>query len=239
MLYLIGIGLMFKDLSIRALEVIKRCDYAYLDNYTSILNYSVKDLEKLIGKKIILADRDLVEGRTDDILSKAKQKDVAFLVIGDVFSATTHVSLLIDAVNNKIKYEVIHGVSILTAIGDTGLSLYNFGKIVSIPYLDNIEAPYDVLKQNKDLHTLFLLDIGMTINEGIKFLLNLEKKRKENVFDNDVLCVGCAGLGCENAEIKAGKARDLLNYKFKFIPQSLVVPGKLHFIEEEFLERFK
>ena len=54
MLYLIGIGLRFKDLSIRALDVIKKSDYIYLDNYTSILTYGLKDLKKLIGKEIIL-----------------------------------------------------------------------------------------------------------------------------------------------------------------------------------------
>ena len=240
MLYLIGIGLRFKDLSVRALEAIKKCDYIYLDNYTSILTYDLKDLENLIDKKIILADRDLVENKANEILNKSKQKDVAFLVIGDVFSATTHISLLMDAAKNKIKYEIIHGISILTAIGDTGLSLYNFGKVSSIPKNnENVETPYDILKQNKGSHTLFLLDIGMSINEGIKFLLNLEKKRKENVFGYDVLCVGCAGLGSGNAEIKVGKAMDVIKFKFKANPQCLIVPGKLHFVEEEFLERFK
>ena len=240
MLYIIGIGLRFKDLSIRALEILKRCDYIYLDNYTSILTYDLKDLEKLIGKKIILADRELVENKTSEILDKAKQKEVAFLVIGDVFSATTHISLLMDAVKEKIKYEIIHGISILTVIGDTGLSLYNFGKISSIPKNnENIETPYDVLKQNKDLHTLFLLDIGMSINEGVKILFNIERKRKENLFNDDKLCIGCAGLGLEKTDIKIGRARNMLKFKSKIIPQCLIVPGKLHFIEEEFLERFK
>ena len=240
MLYLIGIGLRFKDLSIRALDVIKKSDYIYLDNYTSILTYGLKDLKKLIGKEIILADRELVENNTIEILSKSKHKDVAFLVIGDVFSATTHISLLMDAVKEKIKYEIIHGISILTAIGDTGLSLYNFGKTSSIPKNnENVETPYDVLKQNRDLHTLFLLDVGMNVNDGIKFLLDIERKRKENVFNDNKMCICCAGLGLEKTDIKIGKAKDLLKFKSKIIPQCLIVPGKLHFIEEEFLERFK
>lgn len=43
-----------------------------------------------------LADRDLVEQKAEDeILSLAKDKEVAFLVVGDPFGATTHMDLLI------------------------------------------------------------------------------------------------------------------------------------------------
>lgn len=239
MLYIIGIGLRHKDITLRALEAIKECDSVYLENYTSILSYKLEDLEKLIGKKIVLADRDIVESKNKEILEKAKEKNVAFLVMGDVFTGTTHISFLMEAIKKGIKYEIIHGISIFTVIGDTGLSLYNFGKTTSIPFQENIETPYNVLKENKELHTLVLLDIGMDIRSGIKFLLEIEDKRKENVFTRDKLVIGCAGLGLENAEIKYGKAEDVMDFRFKNRAQCFIVPGKLHFVEEEFLERFK
>ena len=178
MLYFIGIGLNDeKDISFNGLEAIKKCKYIYLENYTSKLNCSVKDLEKFYKKKIILADREFVENKNIEILNKAKKENVAFLVIGDVFSATTHITLLIDAKKLKIKIKIIHNASILNAIGEVGLELYKFGKITSIPFNnENVKTPIEVFKKNyeNDMHTLFLLDINenlMTINEGLNYLI--------------------------------------------------------------------
>ena len=57
MLYLIGIGLNNeKDISINGLEVVKKSDFVYLENYTSKLSCSFDELEKLYGKKIELID---------------------------------------------------------------------------------------------------------------------------------------------------------------------------------------
>lgn len=41
--------------------------------------------EKLYGKSIIVADRETVEEKADDILLEASSSDVAFLVVGDPF----------------------------------------------------------------------------------------------------------------------------------------------------------
>ena len=38
--------------------------------------------------------------------------------------------------------------------------------------------------------------------------------------------------------IKVGKARDLLKENFNIHPQCLIVTGKMHFIEEDFLKMF-
>jgi len=49
------------------------------------LQCSKEDLEKMYGKKIILADRDLVENKAEEtILKHAKDSDAALLVIGDL-----------------------------------------------------------------------------------------------------------------------------------------------------------
>lgn len=41
--------------------------------------------ESLYGKKVIVADRDMVETESDAILQNADTEDVAFLVVGDPF----------------------------------------------------------------------------------------------------------------------------------------------------------
>ena len=155
-LYLIGLGLNDeKDITIKGLEAIKNCDYIYLESYTSLLlNTSIEKLEKLYGKKIIIADRELVEKKSDEILDNATQNNVAFLVVGDVFSATTHTDLFLRAKEKNIDIKIIHNTSILTAVGDVGLELYKYGKTTSMPYFEKgfePETPYDVIKQNKSI----------------------------------------------------------------------------------------
>ena len=71
-LYFIGIGLNDeKDISVKGLEAVRKCDSIYLENYTSALSCPIEALEKLYGKKIILADRELTEKKADEILEKA------------------------------------------------------------------------------------------------------------------------------------------------------------------------
>lgn len=41
--------------------------------------------EKLYGKEITVADREMVEERVDQVLLEAADADVAFLVVGDPF----------------------------------------------------------------------------------------------------------------------------------------------------------
>ncbi len=246
----IGIGLNDeKDISLKGLEIVKKADIIYLENYTSKINTNLNYLEKLYGKKIILADRKLVEMDAEKtILKEAKTKEVAFLIVGDVFSATTHMDLYLRAKKLGVKIRVIHNASILTAIGVTGLQLYKFGKTTSIPFEnENIETPYDVLKLNQknDLHTLFILDLkpnsndSLTVNDAMRYLLKVELKRGEKIFTDNTLCVGCAKLGSLDQIIRAGKARDLLQYIFKGGMHCLIVPAKkLHFMEEEALKLY-
>ena len=108
------------------------------------------------------------------------------------------------------------------------------------------ESPYDALRDNlkMNLHTLCLLDVKydenkyMTINDGIKILLQIEEKRGEGVFTEKTLCVGCARLGGDEV-IKFGTAGGLIKVDFGKPPHVLIVPAKLHFVEEEALLRYK
>ena len=237
MLYLIGLGLNCKDINLNALEAIKKCNKLYLEYYTN-LGCNKDKLEKSFKKKVMLANRELIENNSSKILNEARYYNVAILVYGDPLIATTHINYLIDARKVKIKVKVIHASSIFNAITDTGLSIYNFGKTTSIPFNnENIIAPVNVIKDNLKLglHTLILLDLDpinnkfLTINEALKYLL------KHNL---DLRLLACTNLGTEKAKIKYDKASELVKLKFDYLG-CLIIPGKLHFVEKEALEFWK
>ena len=251
-LYLIGLGLANeKDISVKGLEIVKKCDNVYVENYTSLLQCSVHDLEKFYGKKIILIDREKAEQGAERIVEEAKKNKVAFLVVGDPFSATTHIELFRLAKEKKVPVKVIHNASILTAVGITGLQLYKFGKVTSIPFLvDNphVETPYLVLQENllRGAHTLFLLDLKpeqnrfMAISEALETLEKIELRKKGKIIDDNLLVVGCARLGSENEAIKAGTMKEIKKINFGPPPYCLIIPAKkLHFMEEEMLKLWK
>jgi diphthine synthase len=241
MIYLIGIGLNDeKDISLKGLEAIKKCKFVYLEYYTSKLNVDLKKLEKLYNKKLIIADRNLVEN-SNEIIENSKKYAVAFLVIGDVFGATTHINFIIECKKNNIEYKIIHNTSVLTAVGETGLELYKFGKTTSIPFNNkNIKTAIEVIKQNQknDLHTLVLLDLDpmnnkfMNAKEALKYFL-------DNGFKADSKIVVCSQLG-GGSEIVYSQINNLMNHDFNKYPQSIIIPAKkLHFVEEESLELWK
>ena len=246
-LYLIGIGLSTeKDITIKGLEIAQKCDKIYLENYTSLLQCSIQDLERLYGKKITVADRLTAEQKDQEIVSEAKSKDIAFLVVGDPFSATTHIELFKLAREKNVPVQVVHNASVLTAVGITGLQLYKFGRVTSIPFLEDhpqLETPYNVFKENQQqrLHTLFLLDLKpeqnrfMTVNQALEILEKIESRKKEKLIQKETLVVGCARLGSDDAVIKAGPLEKIRKMEFGKAPHCLIIPGKMHFSEEDFL----
>lgn len=242
MLYLIGLGLGDKnDITLKGLDAIKKSDFVYLESYTSKINSSLKDLEELYKKKIILADRNAIENNQYNILSQAKKSNVAILIIGDIFFATTHFSLYIQANKQNIDTELIFNASIVSAVGVTGLFLYNFGKITSIPFEDqNIKTPLEVLKLNQknNLHTLFLLDLEpksnkyMPIKDAAKYLIT-------NKVTKNTLAFGLISIGSKDkVVVKTLDEFTKINYD-KF-PQCMIIPSKkLHFIEQEALDYYR
>ncbi|CAH6789136.1 Dph5 [Phodopus roborovskii] len=124
MLYLIGLGLGdAKDITVKGLEVVRRCSRVYLEAYTSVLTVGKEALEEFYGRKLILADREVVEQEADNIFKDADVNDVAFLVVGDPFGATTHSDLILRATKLGIPYQVIHNASIMNAVGCCGLQV--------------------------------------------------------------------------------------------------------------------
>ncbi|GAA6008165.1 diphthine synthase [Rhodotorula paludigena] len=165
MLYLVGLGLHDeKDVTVRGKEAIEQSSRVYLEAYTSILGVGKERLEEFYGKEIIVADRDMVETDSDAILKDADKVDVAFLVVGDPFGATTHADLLLRADDLSVPYVVIHNASVMNAVGALGLALYNYGQTVSIPFFTDSWRPDSWLERVREnarlgLHTLCLLDI--------------------------------------------------------------------------------
>ncbi len=242
MLYLIGIGLGApEDITFKGIEAIKKSGRVYLELYTSALLYPKTKLEIFLGKKVDAVEREFVASGAQ-ILEEAKTMDVCLLVIGDPLCATTHYSLLQQAREKQVEYAVIHNASIISAVGITGLQVYKFGRTASVPFpKENFEPEgfYDVIKGNKSIgaHTLLLLDIErgrfMSINEAIEIIRCVERKKKQGVFLPKDICIGIARLGFKEQLIVSGTVLELSDFDFGSPPHALIVPGKLHFLEEE------
>lgn len=267
MLYLIGLGLSYEsDITVRGLETVKKCKRVYLEAYTSILMAANQEsLEKFYGREIILADRELVETGSDDILKDADKEDVAFLVVGDPFGATTHTDLVIRARELGIKVETIHNASVMNAVGACGLQLYQFGQTVSLVFFTDSWKPdsfYGKIMENRKigLHTLLLLDIkvkeqsienmarGRLIYEPPRYmdiataaqqLLEIESIRQEQAYTPNTPCVAISRLGSPTQTFKAGTLQELSEYDSGEPLHSLVMLGRqVHELELEYLYQF-
>ena len=215
-LFFIGLGLgTAKDLTLKGIELMQRAEKVYLESYTSILQCTREDIEKIIKKKVQSAGRSDVENNAEALLNEAKTTDVALLVLGDPFVATTHVDLFLEAKKRGITTEVVHNASIISAIGETGLQVYKFGRTVSIPFQEDATTFFDgiVSNQKEGLHTLVLLDLNpkenkfFTISEAIARIKKLEVLQKQKVCSG--LLIGCARIGATNAKILAGSMTEL------------------------------
>lgn len=240
MLYLIGLGLSDEsDVSLKAIEMMKRCEL-FAEFYTAKWHGSIAALEVLTGKKIRTLAREEVE--SDFLVTEAAAADMALLVPGDPLTATTHMELLLEAKKRNVPVSVIHSSSIYTAVAETGLQLYKFGRTTTLAMPEEAylaESPYEIIAENKarGLHTLVLLDITMSVREGIAVLQGLERKLKRGVVSNAML-LACSKLGSKEGIIRYGTAEELMKDEYP-PPAVLIVPGTLHFKEEEALELWK
>ena len=243
-LVLISMGLRDElDMSLRALEEAKRCDRLYMETYTTVLDTDLERVSKLVGKPVQEAPRSLLE-EADKVLSEASEKTVGIIVGGDCLAATTHVTLLLEASRRSIPFKVVHGSSIYTAVSETGLFLYKFGRSVTMPVHGGVDTPYNVVCENlsRGLHTLVLLEVDqergeyVSVGEAVERLLEAEERVGRGILDGDTLMVGAARIGWEDQLILADRAEHLAKTDFGRPPHVLVVPGSLHFMEAEALK---
>ncbi len=245
----IGMGLYDeKGISLHGLEVAKSAHTVMLEGYTNLMpGLKPGAIDALVGKKPLLLGRKAVEDGMA-ILKLAADHDVAFLVAGDPFIATTHVDLRMRAMKRGIRVDVVHAPSIISvAPGAAGLQNYKFGKSATITFPPPVsDVPYDTLKMNRTagLHTLFFLDLRseegrfMTVNEALRLMLEAELRRGESVFMPETLSIGIARAGGPEQLVKAGTASSLSEEDFGRPPHVLIVPGKLHFVEADALVAF-
>ncbi len=252
MLTMIGLGLDgVKGLTLEGLEVIKGSDVVLLEKYTNVFDVSTvsEELMGLIGKPVKIVDRSIVEEESE-ILNLAEMHNVVLLVSGDPLIATTHINLLISCQEKNIPWRVIHGVSIYSAaIGISGLHVYKFGPPVTLSFWsDNYRptTPYQIIEENRSrgLHTLVLFDIsqegkGMDVQTAAELLLRMRDETGKDVLPDKVLIMSRIGrpdqkLVYTDLDTLISLNRDVVGEP----PHVMIVPGKLHFREEEWLNLF-
>ncbi|KAJ5096837.1 Diphthine methyl ester synthase [Penicillium angulare] len=266
MLHLVGLGLADEtDITVRGLEIVKRAERVYLEAYTAILLVDKSKLEAFYGRPVIEADRELVESGSDDILAGADKADIAFLVVGDPFGATTHTDLVLRARELGIQTNVVPNASIMSGIGCTGLQLYNFGQTVSMVFfLDNWRPSsfYDRIRENASigLHTLVLLDIKvkeqsmenlargrrifeppryMTVAQCAQQMLEVEEDRKEGVYSADSLIMGAARVGAPDQKLVVGTLTEMAEIEMGEPLHSVVLLGRrTHDLERDYIRQF-
>ncbi|MFA5381594.1 MAG: diphthine synthase [Candidatus Micrarchaeia archaeon] len=247
MLYLIGLGLCDeKDLSLRGLEILEKSDKIFLDHYTHIISEeTIENLKKIINKKIIKLERAELENEKI-ILDYALKENISLIVGGDPLIATTHISLILSCIKANIKYEIIHSSSIYSAaIGESGLQTYKFGKSATLTFWEENYKPtstYDIIFDNKQkgLHTLVFIDLhgqnAMDIKTACNIFMQMEEKIKQGLIDDDFELLILSRIGYEDKKILFGKLNEIKNKSVEIkSPFIIIIPGKLHFLEEEWL----
>ncbi|HLC86687.1 MAG TPA: diphthine synthase [Candidatus Nanoarchaeia archaeon] len=240
MLYLIGLGLNKDGISKYGLEIVKRCKRVYLENYTVDFPYSLAELIEVTGgKKIMQADREKVESL--ELVDEAAKSDIALLIYGSPLTATTHISMIQECKRLGIKYKVIYAASIIDAIAETGLQLYKFGKITSMPAWDikknfTPDSFMKTIQENQSIkaHTLILVDIGLRLQEAIEQLKTAAKNYPAKLGK----LVVCQSLGTNKAKILYNDIEYFEDFARISSPFCIIIPSKLHFLEKEILEEF-
>jgi len=249
MFYLIGSGLWKgDDISVRGMNICKKCSKVYLDRYTRAFEQKeFEKMEEIIEKKIIKLERKELE-ETLNFLNESENQDICLIVPGDPLIATTHVTIIEECKKRNIKFEIVHGSSIFTALpGECGLMTYKIGGSCTIPMREKRIVPYSIYdkileNKNRGYHTLVFLDTTpekeMEINEAMEIMQEIENEKNEKLFNDETKIIVGACMGSEKQKLiydTIGKLKKIIFEK----PCTLIVPGKLHFSEEEYLEKLK
>jgi diphthine synthase len=184
-----------------------------------------------------------------EILSSAKEKQVALVTYGDPLIATTHSELRARAAKNNIKTAVLHGASGIPSImGEAGLHVYKFGRTVTMmSEPKSAISVYNTVLDNllAGGHTLILTEYSHDEKAGaffldpcqaFKMLLGTEQDLRHHVFSEDTFVVVASRIGAEDSRVVSGKIKSIAGVGFGPGPHSIIVTGMLHFTEEEALE---
>lgn len=238
MLYLVGLGLSEGDLSLKGLEALKAADRVFAEFYTAPNVFDLEKLEQRIGNSIKVLDRQELEENFFEITKG--QESVALLVPGDPLSATTHFEIYRQAEKRGEQVRIIHAPSVLSAVAETGLNLYKFGRITTLPqptedYLPT--SPYEIALKNfnNNMHSLILLDKEMSADQALQMLKELEEMCGDELFIGDRQLLVAERLGSPDRTINRGTLEQLTGRSYGTKPHSLILPADLAHKERQYL----
>ncbi len=220
------------------IDFLDKSDRIIVDTFTS--PFYIKSYK---SRELIFADRDRLENYEWIFELEGR---IAIIISGDSFSATTHFNIYTDAIKRNIDVKVFHNATIVPlAATRLGLQLYKIGPVVSLPrFSENFHptSPYDKIKRNIEmkLHTIILLDISppMTLNEAIDELTWLENEMRGGVFKSTTKIGVISRLGMPEEDIKFNTLERMKSESNMKPPITIIIPGELHFQEEENLSIF-
>ena len=199
------------------------------------------------------------------IASQRRLRQAKSITDDPLARATTHTDLVLRARELDIPVQTIHNASIMSAIGITGLQLYNFGQTVSMVFFTDTWKPssfYDRLKENHQigLHSLLLLDIKvkeqslenlargrkiyepprfMTVAECASQMLEIEQERGEGICRPDDLAIGVARVGAADQKMIAGTLKQLSTAELGPPLHSMVLLGRRsHYLERDYMKGY-
>lgn len=242
MLYLIGLGLSDKDVSLKGIEALEESEKVYAEFYTSPNVFDLEGLEERIGNEIEVLDRKEVE-QEGKVLDSASEQRAALLISGDPLTATTHYEVFQEAKNRGIETEVIHSPSIFTAVAETGLSLYKFGRTTTLPQKEKNylpESPYKVVENNLEngLHTLLLIDPELKLKNACSLLKGLENRNEKRIFTPERKIFILEKLGSKESKISFLEFEEAEVKDSDDRPIAIVIPGNMNHKEKEFSKQF-
>lgn len=249
----IGLGIANeRSVPLSGLDRMKEAGIIHAEFFTSILEEgSIQRLEELVGKKINVLDREEVEEKGSVMRSLEEVDRVCFLTAGDPLTATTHQEIRSDAIRKGVRVEIINSGSIyIAAAGMAGLQHYKFGRATTLAIPEGNyfpTSPLDVIIENleRGLHSLVLLDIQahrgryMTADEGAGIILEMVRKAQTSLIREKTMAVAVLRAGRDDGAVIYSDLSSLSKMDTGPPPHCLIIPGKLHFMEEEILEKFR
>ena len=203
----------------------------------------------MTGARTVNVGREEVENG-EKLLSAAETGMAVLVAGGESMSATTHMSLRIEAAGRGIKTRVVFGPSIFTAAAAIlGLHQYKFGRTVTIPRFQKGYrplSPFITLNSNAGagVHTLALLDVDsehgyfMAPGEAFTEMLEVGQELGKRSIDGTAVACTVSRAGLASCETHAGRIGRLKGMDFGAPPHCIVIPGRLHFQEAEALKLF-
>ena len=250
-LYLVGLGV-YKTPMIPQewFKKIINSKYIFFEEYTSPTPYDTQYLRKFFGRSDIQPiDRESLEVKIEEIVRKAMENDVSILVYGDPLIATTHKSLIVTSREMGVEYEILHNVSsYLYAITESGLDIYKIGPIGTLirGSIDINRSTLDKVMYNLEhgFHSPILLEYAAEENymmhpsEAIEILKEDDKLWKR-ILDNQSYILVLMALGFEKEYKLAYRPWEIEEIKLlpEGYPAIIIITGKLHFMEKEYIEK--